>query len=390
MMDMQSSLQMTAKMALAIAIIRNKPEGKSSRQYTEELAKSVSDREVHWKVKELEAEVLHLRQELLLHKIHNSPELENESIGLTPDLQEHTVHPKPASLIQDDSGCDISNEDGVDALTASHSSNNCDQTCRNLSQSASPLNHLPITKRFSSGEEQLSSQIQFLNHLLGLGKLTTAQSLVTDFTKFGNDCTVVTDSVSGLLNGLLSFYRYPKQSVLRVQSEAFKTIGNLLTNCRLPNNTLQVCMKSLEDFEKQLIQSILTNDSMNRFKMQQFIMDSLYQLGKCQVLQGSLINLLFTEIKHFVDDLLQPEVQLQYNIIKYENMSLLCTLLESLLQHRKENQEALHCEVFDNETKLFVQNLDHTILQISDGFPLLSLILWRLGTLVTYIGNEEN
>ncbi|XP_077145967.1 meiosis-specific protein MEI4 isoform X1 [Ranitomeya variabilis] len=390
MMDMQSSLQMTAKMALAIAIIRNKPEGKSSRQYTEELAKSVTDREVHWKVKELEAEVLHLRQELLLHKFHNSPELENESIDLTPDLQEHTVHPKPTNLIQDDSGCDISNEDGEDALTASHSSNNCDQTCRTLSQSASPLNLLPITKRFSSGEEQLSSQIQFLNHLLGLGKLTTAQSLVTDFTKFGNDCTVVTDSVSGLLNGLLSFYRYPKQSVLRVQSEAFKTIANLLTNCRLPNNTLQMCMKSLEDFEKQLIQSILTNDSMNRFQMQQFKMDSLYQLGKCQMLQGSLINLLFTEIKHCVDDLLQPEVELHYNIIKYENTSFLCTLLENLLQHRKENQEALKWEVFDNETKLFVQNLDHTILQISDGFPLLSLILWRLGTLVTYIGNEEN
>ncbi|KAM4043733.1 meiosis-specific protein MEI4 [Anomaloglossus baeobatrachus] len=389
-MDIQSSLQMTAKVALAIAIIRNKPEGMSSRQYTEELANNISNQGVHWKVKELEAEVLHLRQELLLRKIHNSQELENEKINLTPDLLEYTEHPKATNLIHDDSGCDISNEDGVDALTASHSSNNCDQTCRNLSQSASPLNHLPITKHFSSGEEQLSSQIQFLNHLLGLGKLTTAQSHVTDFTKFGNDCTAVTDSVSGLLNGLLSFYKYPKQSVLRVQSVAFKTITNLLTNCHLPSNILQVCMKSLEDFERQLIQSILTNDGINRFQMQQFKLDSLYQLGKCHMLQESLINLLFREIKYYVDDLLQPEVEGKYNIIKYENMALLCTLLENLLQRRKENQEPLHCEAFDKETKLFMQNLDHTVLQISDGFPLLSLILWRLGTLVTYIGNEEN
>ncbi|KAG8582065.1 hypothetical protein GDO81_007900, partial [Engystomops pustulosus] len=245
---------MTAKVALAMAIIRNKPEGMSSRQYTEELAKSLSDQGVNLKVKvkELEAEVLHLRQELLLHRIHK--EQLSANISLTPDLQERTGDLEPVNLLQDDSGCDISNEDGVDALTASQSSNNCDQTCRNLSFSASPLNHLPIIKSFSFGEEQLSNQIQFLNHLLGLGKLTTAQS----------HCTVVTDSVSGLLNGLLSFYKNPKPSVLRVQTEAFKTITNLLTNSHLPKNIFQVCMNSLEDFERRLIQSILSNDSIDR------------------------------------------------------------------------------------------------------------------------------
>ncbi|XP_056421896.1 meiosis-specific protein MEI4 isoform X2 [Hyla sarda] len=387
-MDVPNCLQMTAKLALAIAIIRNKPEGKSSRQYTEELAKRVSDQEV-WKAKvtALEAEVLHLQQELLLHKIHNTPILENENISLTPDLQEPRGNLEPMNLLQDDSGCDISNEDGVDALTASQSSNNCDQTCRNLSHSSTPLNHLPIIKSFSFGEEQLSSQIHFLNHLLGLGKLTAAQSYVTDFTKFGNDCTVVTDSVSGLLNGLVSFYKTPKPSVLRVQTEAFKTITNLLTNSHLPKNILQECLKSLEDFERQLIQSVLTNESINRFQMQQYKVDSLHQLGKCHMLRGPLINLLFSEVKNCVGDLLQPQVQAKYNITKYENMSLLCTLLENLLQRRKEDEEGLHCKVLDSETKLFVQNLDHTVLQISDGFPLLSLILWRLGTLVSYIEN---
>ncbi|XP_069830774.1 meiosis-specific protein MEI4 isoform X2 [Dendropsophus ebraccatus] len=386
-------LQMTAKVALAIAIIRNKPEGKSSRQYTEELAKRVSDKEGNWKAKVmvLEAEVLRLRQELLLHKIHKNNGLENEiqeNISLTPGVQEPTGNLEAMNLLQDDSGCEFSNEDGMDALTASQSSNNCDQTCRDLSHSASPLNHLPIIRSFSFGEEQLSSQIQFLNHLLGLGKVTTAQSNGTDFTKFGNDCTVVTDSVSGLLNGLLSFYETPKPSVLTVQTKAFKTITSLLTNSHLPQNILRVCMKSLEDFERQLIQSILRNDSINR--VQQFKMESLHQLGQCDMLQGPLINLLFSEVKNCVDDLLQPQVQAKYNITKYENMSLLCILLENLLR-RKENQEALHCEVLDNNTKLFVQNLDHTILLISDGFPLLSLILWRLKTFVSYITvNEEN
>ncbi|XP_069830775.1 meiosis-specific protein MEI4 isoform X3 [Dendropsophus ebraccatus] len=312
-------LQMTAKVALAIAIIRNKPEGKSSRQYTEELAKRVSDKEGNWKAKVmvLEAEVLRLRQELLLHKIHKNNGLENEiqeNISLTPGVQEPTGNLEAMNLLQDDSGCEFSNEDGMDALTASQSSNNCDQTCRDLSHSASPLNHLPIIRSFSFGEEQLSSQIQFLNHLLGLGKVTTAQSNGTDFTKFGNDCTVVTDSVSGLLNGLLSFYETPKPSVLTVQTKAFKTITSLLTNSHLPQNILRVCMKSLEDFERQLIQSILRNDSINRFQVQQFKMESLHQLGQCDMLQGPLINLLFSEVKNCVDDLLQPQIPTSWSL----------------------------------------------------------------------------
>ncbi|KAM3930908.1 meiosis-specific protein MEI4 [Leptodactylus fuscus] len=334
-MDTQSCLQMTAKVALAIAIIRNKPEGKSSKQYTEELAKIMADREVNWemKAKELEAEVLHLRQELFLHKIHNKSELENASIRLTPEMQEHTGDLEPMNLLQDDSGCDISNEDGLETLTASQTSNNCDQTCKNLSSSASPLNHLPIIQSFSFGEEQLSSQIQFLNHLLGLGKLTTAQSHVTDFAKFGNDCTVITDSVSGLLNGLLSFYENPKPSVLRVQTEAFKTITNLLTNTRLPKDILQVCMKSVEDFERQLIHSILTNDSINMFQMQLSKVDSLRQLGKCHALQGSLINLLFSEVKNYVDDLLQPQPNMRICLCYVHCSKIFCSREKKIKKH---------------------------------------------------------
>lgn len=61
----------TAKLALALAIIRSKPADKSSREYTEHLARVVSGQESEWrsKVESLEAEVLQLRQKLLLSKI---------------------------------------------------------------------------------------------------------------------------------------------------------------------------------------------------------------------------------------------------------------------------------------------------------------------------------
>lgn len=57
----------TAKLALALAIIHSKPAGSSGREYTERLARAVSGQES--KVEALEAEVLELRQKLLLSRI---------------------------------------------------------------------------------------------------------------------------------------------------------------------------------------------------------------------------------------------------------------------------------------------------------------------------------
>lgn len=60
-----------SKLALAFAIIHSKPPGKSCKEYTEHLAKIVSEQDFGWKskVEVLEAEVFRLRQELLLNKI---------------------------------------------------------------------------------------------------------------------------------------------------------------------------------------------------------------------------------------------------------------------------------------------------------------------------------
>lgn len=70
-MDHQAWFLRTSKLALALAIIRSKPADKSSREYTEHLARVVSGRESKWrsKVEALEAEVLQLRQKLVLSGI---------------------------------------------------------------------------------------------------------------------------------------------------------------------------------------------------------------------------------------------------------------------------------------------------------------------------------
>ncbi|XP_075454089.1 meiosis-specific protein MEI4 isoform X2 [Ascaphus truei] len=305
-MEMQTWYQRTSKLALAIAIIRSKPKGKSSREYTEQLAKLVSSQDFNWKskVRVLEAEVLRLRQQLLLHNIHARSRLQNEitaTTGLASEQQEHTDDLERMSQLEEDSGCDV--EDGMGEFVVSQSLTQSEQSSSNFPYFASLSNHLPVTN-YPVGKETLSGQTAFLQHLLGLRKLTTTGSLLTDFTQFGNDCSVVSDSVSGLLDGLLSLYRNPKPSVSTFQTEAIGTLTSLLSDFNLSKYVLENCLKNFEDFEKNLIQCILSNNNINRFQIQQSMAKCLILLGRCRILRGPLIHLLFSEVKHFVDELL--------------------------------------------------------------------------------------
>ncbi|KAF2975307.1 hypothetical protein EK904_013815 [Melospiza melodia maxima] len=79
----QISYLKISKLALAFAIIHSKPPGKSSKEYTEYLARTVSEQDFgwKWKVEVLEAEVLRLRQELLLNRISPRFCLENKVLA---------------------------------------------------------------------------------------------------------------------------------------------------------------------------------------------------------------------------------------------------------------------------------------------------------------------
>ncbi|KAK3522691.1 hypothetical protein QTP86_029694 [Hemibagrus guttatus] len=61
----------SAKLGIALAVIKSKPAGKSGRQHAEYLAAKVQQQEENWKTKaeELKKEVLSLKQELLLNKL---------------------------------------------------------------------------------------------------------------------------------------------------------------------------------------------------------------------------------------------------------------------------------------------------------------------------------
>lgn len=61
----------TSQLALALAIIHSKPPDQSGKEYSLHLAKIASGQDAKWasRVKALEAEVLRLRQQLILSKI---------------------------------------------------------------------------------------------------------------------------------------------------------------------------------------------------------------------------------------------------------------------------------------------------------------------------------
>lgn len=72
----------TSKLALALAIIGRTPPEKNSREHAEELAKSLCQKGIEWKLKAeaWKAEVLQLRQELFLTRMQSAAR-SNDGIG---------------------------------------------------------------------------------------------------------------------------------------------------------------------------------------------------------------------------------------------------------------------------------------------------------------------
>ncbi|XP_045398224.1 meiosis-specific protein MEI4 [Lemur catta] len=375
-MDVQKWYSRTSKLALALAIIHSKPADRSSREYTEHLAMLVSEPESKWrsKVKALEAEVLQLRQNLLLSRIcsgsFKSGNLSSEFQAQEPRSSENTL------TLMEDSGCVLSNEQRTESLELpQHFVESCTPT---------PFPPLPLMKRpCATLENPLSSHMQFLQHLLELKNLTESGSLKTDLTYFEKDFSIVSESVFLLLDGLITFYHNPKPPFSSFWTEAVDTLARLISDYNLSNHILKKCSKKLEEFEKTLLRVILGNNNINRFQVQHYASHSLVTLGHCSLLRKSIIPLLLSEVNSFADDLgAVNQEAASYDVTRYENIFFLFWVLEQLLQKETEEGNTASIGHDDQEIKKFLQKHDETIFQLSDAFPLFTFYLWRLGILL--------
>ncbi|XP_012586362.1 PREDICTED: meiosis-specific protein MEI4-like [Condylura cristata] len=381
-MDDQTWYLRTSKLALALAIIHSKPADKSSREHTEYLARVVSGQESQWssKVEALEAEVLQLRQKLLLSSICSRSFKNGES-----DLSWQTQEPRSSEntlTFLEDSGCDLSNEQRTEPSELSqHSVESCTPVL---------LPPLPIVKgHCATLENPLSSHMQFLQHLLQLKCLTESGSVQTDLSHFENNSSTVSDSVLHLLDGLITLYRKSKFPFSSFWTEAVDTIVKLINDSSLSNYIFKKCFKKLEEFEKTLLQVILKNNQINRFQVQHCVSQNLVTLGSCSLLRKSIISLLLSEVNSFADDLTTfIQVQTSYDVARYENIFSLFWILEQLLL--KETKEGNNSDTRQNdqEIKKFLHKHDEIISQLSDTFPLFTCYLWRLGILLNSEGPE--
>ncbi|CAH6777936.1 Mei4 [Phodopus roborovskii] len=210
-------------------------------------------------------EILSDQEHLLLLQRHDvSPALPDQE----PTSSENTL------ALMDDSGCVLSNEQRSEpAELSQHFVESC---------SPPPLLPLPLEKKpCSTLKNPPSSHMQFLQRLLELKKLTESSSLKIYLAHFEKDSSTVSDSVSQLLDGLITFYRNPKLPFSSFWTEAVGTLAKLASDFNLSNRILKKCSKKLEEFEKTLLQAILGNNSINRLPV-----SSILLLQCCSLLRS--------------------------------------------------------------------------------------------------------
>ncbi|NWR46132.1 MEI4 protein, partial [Regulus satrapa] len=296
-----------SKVALAFAIIHSKPPGKSSKEYTAYLAKTISKQDFgwKWKVEVLEAEVLRLRQELLLNKISPGFCLENSKQDTSAEilLGRESINPTSYSSQLEDSGCDVCNDSAFDSLGIA---SDFHQSEHNVNASKHWLDRVPpLNLCHTSKEQPLTAPVHFLQRLLEIRKLSEGGILQADFSELENDSFTICSSVSQLLDGLIVFYNSPKFPAPSFLNEGVCVLISLITDTKLSNHVLKKCFKKMEEFKKNLIQIILRNRSVNRFQALHSVSQTLGLLGRNIILRNSLISLLLSEVRQFAEQLLQ-------------------------------------------------------------------------------------
>uniref|UniRef100_UPI00398E802C meiosis-specific protein MEI4 n=1 Tax=Pristiophorus japonicus TaxID=55135 RepID=UPI00398E802C len=395
----------TSKLALALAVIGSTPLEKSSRQYTEYLAKTLCQKEAEWKLKAetWKAEVLHLRQELFLSRMQ-SVARSNDNVGTdsascvefpTQDL----IGSRNESTHLEDSGCDISNGQGSDTqdLLANHSLGHLDSYSLTSEKATALVNStlLPAESNTARREElhekkkMLNYHTQFLQCLIRIRKIATNRTPIADILAVGSDYSVVTDSVSHLAKSLLVFCTKPRSlPPASLLMEATQTLVCLMHDGKLPKLVLVQCIKKVEELVKELVKIILDNTEVNRFQNQELLADLLIILGQCPAFSTQVFGNLLSGINRFIDYLWQIR-QTELDVPSYENVYYLFWMLEQLLQCENPTESgvtAVNCV----ELEKLQQRLDETVLHLSDDFPLFTVYLWRLGALFNVILQQKH
>ncbi|XP_055495450.1 meiosis-specific protein MEI4 isoform X1 [Leucoraja erinacea] len=395
----------TSKLALALAIIGRTPPEKNSREHAEELAKSLCQKGIEWKLKAeaWKAEVLQLRQELFLTRMQSAAR-SNDGIGDDSSNRlgfptQNPVRSMNDSSHLDDSGCDVSNGQGSDTQdlltncslkSIDYSSLTSEQTLPVVTSiSLSATSNTPRNDESEVNKKMLTFHTQFLQSLIRIRKIATNRTPTAETLALGNDYSVVTDSVSHFAESLLVFFAKPKSlPPASLLMETTESLVCLMQDGKLPMPVLTECTKRVEELVKKLVKVIMDNTEVNRFQEQELAAKLLIVLGQCPSLRAQVFANLLSGMNHFIDYLWQTN-QAELDVSSFENIFYLFWILEQILQQRKPAGSGAAAENV-MELERLQQRLDQTVLHLSSDFPLFTMYLWRLAGLFTVTSQQND
>ncbi|XP_041951306.1 meiosis-specific protein MEI4 isoform X2 [Alosa sapidissima] len=368
----------STKLAVAVAIIKARPSGKSGRQYAEQLACRFNHLEQSWKMKAkgLQEEVLQLRQELLLSKMLLKPNRNSKNGGGLMEILSQDLIPSLGPLSSEqmnsvpDSGC------GTENSTESLQQSLCVE--KGQTETSAPIPSHPRQPHFPQTssdrrENALLSHMQFLQNFCSLRKLG-ARGLSLD--GYG---AVVWDSVCQLLGSLVPAASRDVQCHLQqaLLPQASQVVAQVVDEWRAHCKPPGLFLTQAEDCLKKLTGHLLNNTQLNRFPSQECLSDCLIRLGGSATLRPTLLCLLFSHINHLANHLWHTCQETasgraaRLEVGRYENSFYLLWVLEQVLR-----------DAGAPELREAQAQLERQVLRLADEYPLFSLYLWRIGALL--------
>ncbi|XP_028809263.1 meiosis-specific protein MEI4 [Denticeps clupeoides] len=354
----------SAKLAVAVAVIKSRPPGRSGRQHAEDLAAGLGRRDESWEAKArgLQREVLRLRQELLLSRTRSRPAGNDPATLLSQEFSDSPKVPQLSEVVpatpENDSG--HGSGSNTEALLQTAGADEAD---------GHPPATASLRPRFPGGaSDPMAAHMQFLQNLCGLRKLDAC------WHPLAEEGSVAWDSAGQLLRSLVSAYkdgRTPTQQALLLQ--ASQVAAQALDQCRPCSGPSRLFITHAEDCLKELAEHLLSNSHLNRFTSQEGLADCLILLGRSRMLRRPLLDLLLSQINLLADHLWNAcqEGTGTFEVERYENSFYVYWVLEQLLKDgpRYEHREAQG-------------QLERQVIRLSDEFPLFALYMWRIGGLL--------
>ncbi|XP_048841064.1 meiosis-specific protein MEI4 isoform X2 [Brienomyrus brachyistius] len=317
----------TAKLAVAVAIIKSRPKGRTGREHAEFLASRLHCEDNDWKAKAqgLQEEVLRLRQELLLSKAR--AEIMGSSVAGDPSMDGRCQATEESlwssAPWEGDSGFGTGSSMEVLPLSAYAE---VPQASHCSLPPAPSFSALP-SERSCAGSHGRSMEIamlhhtQFLHSLVGLGQAADSR-----------DGPVVRDALCQLLSCMVEAWADPRllppaSLILR----AARVVGQALESLSGP--ACGELVGRAESCLKELTALLLDNTRLNWFQRQETLADCLAALGGSPSLKLPFILHAFCEVNAFGEHLLQSlgEGLGQFDVARYENCFYLLRVLERLL-----------------------------------------------------------